>query len=159
MGSNGSFPYPAINSLKKSLVLTGVLTGATLLVGSIALAAYVMFFPPQYLGWSEVTGGGTGVGGWIVNTHASGERVRVQLYLNERFIGDQFAELPRPDVVAAGFTEDERCGYSFPLPRLPSGAYVARVYAVHEVGGGRFRTLQLTGEPVEFTIGSARIVE
>jgi hypothetical protein len=148
-----------ISFLKKLLYSIGALTGATFLLGSLALAAYITLFPPQYLGWCEVTDGGTGVGGWMINTRAYAERVRVQLYVNNIFIGERVADLPRPDVVSAGFTSDERCGYSFRLPPLAAGKHIARVYAVHETGGGRVRTLQLTGETLEFSIGSASSVE
>ncbi len=124
-------------------------TCLTLVVGALALASYVLLFPPQYRGWGEVTNGGTEIAGWLVNVRTPEERVRVQLYVGERFIGEQVAELPRLDVVAAGFAADTRCGYRFQLPHLEPGTYIARIYAAHEVGNRRIQTLQLTGESLE----------
>ena len=81
-------------------------------------------------------------------------RVEVQLYVDGRFVAHSTASLPRPDVVAAGRAEDERCGYSFALPPLPAGEHEARVYALHSV---RFRvgphTLKQLGNPLRFTTG------
>ncbi len=62
------------------------------------------------------------------------------------------ADLPRPDVVAAGFARDPRCGYNFPVPRLAAGDHEARVYVVHKVGSGAYRTLQLTGNLLRFAV-------
>lgn len=131
------------------------LTCATLALGGLALAAFVTLFPPQFRGWYEQVAGRGEIGGWIVNERDSGERVRVRLYLDGRFVAETRAELPRPDVVAAGFAQDERCGYQFLLPELAPGVYEARVYAVHKVAGDRVRTLQPTGQPVEMTIRAA----
>lgn len=132
--------------------LIAALTIATFVTGASAFAAYLWLFPPRYRGWSEIVDGGAGVAGWVADGRAPENRVRVQLYVGEQFISEQVADLPRPDVVRAGHARDERCGYRVALPRLAPGVHVARVYAVHEIGSGRLRTLQIIGAPLRFTV-------
>ncbi len=147
-----------MNRARRLRFAIAALTALTLAVGALALSAHVALFPPQYHGWSEIVGGANlvngnaEIAGWVVNTRAPDERVQVQLYIGGRFIGAGVADISRPDVVAAGFAVDARCGYRFPLPALPVGSHVARVYAVHATRDGRLHSLQLTGEPLTFTI-------
>ena len=132
--------------------LLAAVTAATLAVGAAAVVARTVFFPPAFRGFGEVAGDGR-VAGWAVVEGDPGRRVAVQLYVDGRFAGAQLAELPRPDVVAAGRARDERCGYSFHLPRLAPGEHEARVYAEHSVAGGAYRTLQTVGAPLRFVVG------
>ena len=142
-------PHPVV-SLGKVQTLLIVLTGLTLAVGAAAVVARTVFFPPSLRGFGEVTEDGR-VAGWAVVEGDAETRVAVELYVDGRFVGAQSAEIPRPDVVAAGHARDERCGYSFPLPKLAPGEHEARVYAVHASRGGARRTLQQIGAALRFT--------
>lgn len=128
------------------------LSVATLSAVALALGFHVWLLPPQYQGWSEVVGDNAEVAGWVVNLRAPDERVMVQLYIEGRFAGTTIADLPRPDVVRAGFASDERCGYRLALPRLAPGTHVARVYVVRQVARGRLLTRQGTGEPLSIIV-------
>lgn len=132
----------------------GILTGLTLAAGAASVGLASLLFPPHFQGWGEVTPDGA-VAGWAINRSASAERVEVHLYVDGRFVAAATADRPRPDVSAAGYSKDERCGYEFRLPPLEAGEHEARVYALHRVGAGGYRTLQLTGRPVPFTTGPA----
>lgn len=136
-------------SVRRWQLLAAVLTGVTLVVGACAVYIYATYFPPHYRGWGEVTAHRT-IAGWAVNERTPESRVAVQLYIDGRFVGGRVADLPRPDVVAAGRSRDEQCGYSFDIPELTAGEHEARVYALHKVGDGSYRTLQLTGTPLRF---------
>ena len=93
------------------------------------------------------------IAGWVADGAAPLRRVEVQLYIDNRFVASTLADLPRPDVLAAGRAEDERHGFAFNTPPLSSGEHEARVYAVHESQHDAFsRTLQLIGQPIQFNI-------
>jgi hypothetical protein len=132
--------------------LIGSLIGVTLLVVALSVVLRIVYFPPHFHGWGEVTAEQE-IAGWTVNRSRPSKRVEVQLYIDGRFVASGVANLPRPDVLVAGQSKDERCGYSFKIPALTAGDHVAYVYALHHVGAGAYRTLQLTGEPLRFTIG------
>ena len=133
--------------------LLALLFGATVVCGALAVGARSVFFPPRFRGFGEVTAGGR-VAGWVVDARAAASRpVEVRLYIDGAFAAAASADLPRPDVLAAGRARDERCGYSFALPALAAGEHEARVYAAHAVGGGAFRMLQQTGAPLRFRVG------
>ena len=137
----------------KTQTLLALLIGATVLTGALAVGARSVFFPPRFRGFGEVTAGGR-VAGWVVDERAVASRpVEVQLYIDGAFAAAAAADLPRPDVVAAGQARDERCGYSFALPTLDAGEHEARVYAAHATGGGVYRTLQQTGAALRFVVG------
>jgi hypothetical protein len=140
-----------MTSRRRLHLLVGIPTGLTLLVGALTVGLSSVFFPPHFQGWGELTPGGA-VAGWAVNRAAPAERVEVQLYVDGRFVAGRTADLPRPDVSAAGYARDERCGYEFALPPLAAGRHEARVYATHKVWAGTYRTLLLTGRPIGFTV-------
>ena len=140
-----------MNSNSRFHLLIGSTIGASLVVGAVSVVLYYIFFPPYFRGWGELTPDGA-VAGWVVNQAEPSARVEVQLFIDGRFVASRIAELPRPDVVAAGWTRDDRCGYEFPLPALSPGEHESRVYAVHIVKGGAYRTLQLSGNPLRFRI-------
>ncbi len=140
-----------MNSSLKTHLLIGIPAAAALSVGAASVLFYLYFFPPQFRGWGEVTARRS-VAGWAINLSAPASRVEVQLYVDGRFVARAGADLPRPDVVAAGWTKDARCGYDFPLPPLPAGEHEARLYAVHKVGAGSYLTLQMLGAPLRFRI-------
>ena len=135
----------------------GVLLGATLLVGAASVYLNYVVFPPHFSGWGEVTGG-RAITGWVINRGEPHKPVEVQLYIDNGFVAHGVAELPRPDVVEAGWTRDPRCGYSFPIPRLATGDHEARVYAVHKVGVGSYLTLQTAGAPLRFYVDADGMV-
>lgn len=135
-------------------LLLGTLTGLALAFGASSVGLSSLLFPPHFQGWGELTRVGT-IAGWAVKRGAPAERVEVQLYVDGHFVAAATADRPRPDVRAARYSKDERCGYEFTLPPLEAGEHEARIYALHRVGAGAYRTLQLTGRPVRFKTGPA----
>ncbi len=142
------------NRTRSYLLIATLSIAATLLATLCAYVYSATFFPPVFRGWTEVGGRGE-IAGWVVNKRAPTERVEVQLYVDDQFIGYRVANLPRPDVVAAGRAVDERCGYAFDVPPLAKGEHVGRAFALHKVGAGKYLTLQLIGVPVRFTVDEA----
>jgi hypothetical protein len=122
----------------------------TVLVGAIAVGFYIKVLPPYFHGWGEATT--HSISGWAVNNALPGDRVQVQLFIDGRFIGICAANLSRPDVLAAGWSQDEWHGYSFSVPPLSEGLHEARVYALHGSGGGVRYSLQLLGDPIRFKV-------
>lgn len=131
-------------------VLLGKSIVEALLVGALAVLAFITVLPPFFHGWGEVTE--TGIAGWAVNNANPWQRVEVQLYIDGKFVGHGVANQSRPDVLAAGWSKDEWHGYSFSLHGLPAGRYQARVYASHDSGGGARKSLQLLGETIVFDV-------
>jgi len=140
-----------MKTLSRTNFFLAVASAATLLIGVASVALYLKAFPPYFRGWGEVTTDRK-VAGWAINQSAPSERVEVQLYIDGRFISGGIADIPRPDVVMAGWTRDEHCGYSFDIPTLTAGYHDARVFALHKVGTGDYQTLQLSGDPLRFRV-------
>jgi len=140
---------PARKRLIKYLVLKSVID--LLFVGCLAVGFYLDAFNPSLSG-SLDEAGAQGVSGWVVDKSKPGARVEVQLYVDGRFVESRPADFGRADLVAAGVAEDARHGFFFYLPPLEEGRHEARVYAVHESGGGTRRTLRQLGEAVEFAL-------
>ena len=126
----------------------------TILVGTIAVVAYLNAFPPTFHGWGEAVVASQSIAGWAVNDADPWRRVEVQLFVDGKLVGTQAAYLSRPDVSAAGWARDEWHGYSFPVTGLSAGVHEARVYALHSSGKGARYTLQLLGDPIRFEVGS-----
>ena len=124
----------------------------TVLVGTVAVVVYLNAFPPIYQGWGEAVAETQTIHGWVVNYARPWERVEVQLFIDGRFIKKEEAYHSRPDIVAAGWSNDEYHGYGFAVPKMESGIHEARVYALHTVGKGARYTLQLVGDPIRFEI-------
>lgn len=122
-----------------------------LFVGALAVGFYLTAFTPFFRGSLDVADA-RNVAGWVVNHADPQARVEVQLYIDGQFAGDRQADIPRPDVKAAGRAEDERHGFVFDTPALSAGEHEARVFAVHESGSGKRRTLQLIGNPLLFSV-------
>ena len=133
-------------------LLIGKSIAETILVGALAVGAYLNAFPPTFHGWGEAVAERQSIAGWAVNNAARSQRVKVQLYVDGKLNGAQTAELSRPDVVAAGWAEDGWHGYEFALPSQMPGNHEARVYAVHESGDATRYTLQLLGDPIRFVV-------
>ena len=142
-------------TFRRLQILYAALACLTLAVGAYAVWREYDAFPPYLRGSAEVTPRGE-VAGWAADPARPGHALEVELYVDGRFVAHGAAALPRPDVVAAGRADDERCGYSFPLPPLAPGAHEARVYALHAHGGadGEPRTLKQLGDPLPFHVGA-----
>jgi len=121
----------------------------TILVGALAVGVYLSAFPPTYHGWGEVLP--HGIAGWAVNQAEPGERLEVQLFIDNEFVASTTADQGRPDVVAAGWARDDWHGYKLSVPALRPGMHEARVFALH-VASDKRRTLQLVGDPIWFTV-------
>lgn len=139
-------------------VLIGKSIAETLLVGSLAVFAFISLLPPFFHGWGEVTD--TGIAGWAVNNAAPWERVEVQLYVDGKFVATQIANKARPDVQTAGWAKDEWHGYMFSFPSLSAGLHEACLYALHNSGGGARKSLRLMGDPIPFFVDeNGRVVK
>lgn len=123
-----------------------------LFVAMVAVGFYYTAFSPHFRGWSDVADARQ-VNGWAVNEAAPGVAVEVQVYIDGRFVADQLANRSRPDVLAAGRTTTELCGFQLDTPPLGVGEHEARVYAVQASEGGARRTLQQVGLPLRFRVG------
>ncbi|HEX8355059.1 MAG TPA: hypothetical protein VF611_19300 [Pyrinomonadaceae bacterium] len=130
-------------------IVFAALACLTLSAGAYAVWTEYAAFPPHFRGFGEVTQQGE-VAGWAVDSSDPAARVEVQLYVDGRFVAHGVASLPRPDVVTAGRSRDENCGYSFALPALPAGVHEARVYALHAPGSRGLRTLTQLGHALRF---------
>ena len=120
----------------------------TILVATLGIVFYLSAFPPYFHGWGEASNGS--ISGWVVDNSAPGSRVEVQLFIDGQFVATALASQPRPDVVSAGWANDEWHGYIFSAPLLPVGLHEARVYALHSSSGGQRQSLQLVGDPIKF---------
>ena|SRR5258708_35540239 len=138
------------SSTKLVHVLVGKSIVETLLVGALAVFTFLNVLPPYFHGWGELAD--TRISGWMVNNAAPWDRVEVQLFIDGRFVASGIANESRPDVFAAGWSKDEWHGYSFAIPSLNPGSHEARVYALHESGGGLRKALQLSGDPIRFSV-------
>ena len=135
-------------------LLIGKSIAETVLVGTIAVVVYLNAFPPVFYGWGEAVVESREIAGWAVNGADQSKFVEVQLFVDGKFDRAQTAQVRRPDVVAAGWSTNELCGYSFVLPSLPAGVHEARVYALHESGEAARYTLQLLGDPIRFVVNA-----
>ena len=138
-------------------VLIGKSIVETLLIGALAVVTFIVVFPPHFHGWGEVTD--EAIAGWAVNNAEPYQRVPVQLFINGEFVAAAVADLSRPDVSAAGWARDPWHGYMFRLPALPAGQHEARIYAAHDSGDGKRKSLQLLGNPLIFTIDNGVLVK
>jgi hypothetical protein len=133
----------------------------TLLVGALAVFAFVTILPPYFHGWGEVTD--SGIAGWAVNNASPWQRVEVQLFVDGKFVADGIANQNRPDVSAAGWARDPWHGYTFALKALQAEkpdalVHEVRIYAVHDSGAGLRKSLQLLGNPIWFSLRDGRVV-
>lgn len=137
-----------------STSLVNVLIGKSilevLLVGALAVFTFINILPPFFHGWGEVTN--TGISGWVVNNAAPWDRVEVQLFVDGKFVAARVANESRRDVMTAGWSKDEWHGYTFPIVSLNAGLHEARVYALHDSGQGKRKTLQLVGHPIRLQV-------
>jgi hypothetical protein len=135
-------------------LLIGKSIAETILVGAIAVVAYLSAFPPTFHGWGEAVVESRSIAGWAVNDAAPWERVEVQLFIDGKLSGTQTANLSRSDVAKAGWAKDEWHGYNFALPSIAAGNHEARVYALRESGDAARYTLQLLGDPITLVVNA-----
>ncbi len=126
----------------------------TVLVGTIAVAAYMNAFPPHFHGWGEAVAASQTISGWAVTDADPWRRVEVQLFIDGQLVRTQVAQHSRPDVVAAGWAKDEWHGYNFVVSGLPAGTHEARVYALHPSRIGARYSLQMLGDPIPFEVNA-----
>jgi len=137
-------------SARLAHILIGKSIVETLLVGALAVFTFITAFPPYFHGWAELTE--SGISGWAINNASPWERVEVQLFIDGKFVASAIADQPRPDVLAAGWAKDQWHGYNFRLPRQSPQYHEARVYVLHDSGGGRRKSLQLVGQRIVFFV-------
>ena len=128
----------------------------TVLVGTIAVGAYMNAFPPHFHGWGEAVPATQMISGWAVTDADPWRRVEVQLFIDGKLLGTQVAHHSRPDVVAAGWSKDEWHGYNFVVSGLSAGTHEARVYALHPSRNGARYSLQMLGDPIRFEVNADR---
>lgn len=122
-----------------------------LFVAVVAVGFFYTAFSPHFRGWSD-RADAKAVSGWAVNEAEPDKPVEVQVYIDGRFAGFGLANLSRPDVLKAGRSTTDLCGFQLETPPLPAGEHEARVYAVHPSAGGARRTLQQIGLPLRFRV-------
>lgn len=126
---------------------------ALFVVALFAAFSYTHFHP-KFRGAVDVADART-VEGWVVDEAEPNRQVEVQLFIDGQFVAGARAELPRPDVLAAGRAASAKHGFRFDTPPLPAreAEYEARVYALHAAGDGERRTLNQIGKPLRFRVG------
>lgn len=119
---------------------------------AVSLAAY-WHFNPQLRGAIDVADGQR-VAGWAMDSHRPGESIEVQLFIDERFAGEQTANEPREDLVRARVTTNSPHGFSFPLDslKLISGNHTVQVYALRSTTEGSRIMLPLAEHPLKFLV-------
>jgi hypothetical protein len=144
--------------LKLFRILIGKSIAETIFVALLAVGFFFTAFPPYFHGFGEATP--DTISGWAVDNRAPWNRVEVQLFIDDKFVASGRANLSRPDVQQAGWSQDEWHGFSFPISNLSVGVHEASVYAVHKSGGGIRRSLQLLGYPIRFSVaGSGKLTD
>ncbi len=139
-------------STNLAYVLIGKSILETLLVGSLAVIAFLTVLPPSFHGWGEITD--HGVAGWAVNSGSPWERVEVQLFVDGKFFATEVANRSRPDVPSARWALDEWHGYAFEIKSLTPGPHEARAYALRTSRQATKKSLQLVGTPIPFIVGT-----
>jgi len=122
-----------------------------LLITAVAVGFYFATTNRHLQGVLDRADGQT-VTGWVVDEGQPGTRVEVQLFIDEKFVGDTVASQFRPDVHEARRAEDDWHGFVFQTPQLSAGNHEARVYALYSSGAGSRQTLQLIGKPFRFRV-------
>jgi hypothetical protein len=143
-----------VSRLTNFLIAKSILEA--LFVGALAVGFYLTTFNPFFRGaLDEATP--QHVYGWAVDEASPARRVEVQLYIDGTFAAAATANLPRPDVLAAGRAEDELHGFGFTTPALNAGEHEARVYAVFAGKDDSRRTLHQIGFERKFIVESSRM--
>lgn len=123
----------------------------TLFVSALVAVFFLDVFP-HFHGWGETSAGA--ISGWAVNSRNPGERVEVQLFVDDQFVAGTVANQARPQVVKGGWAKDEWHGFTIPVTTMKSGYHEGRVFAVHNSGRGARKTLQMLGHIFHFEVAS-----
>ena len=126
---------------------------ALFVVALFAAFSYTHFHP-KFRGAVDVADPRT-IEGWAVDEAEPNRQVEVQLFIDGQFVAQRRADLPRPDVLAAGRAASAEHGFRFDTPPLVArdAEYEARVYALHAAPDGERRTLNQIGKPLRFRVG------
>jgi hypothetical protein len=94
------------------------------------------------------------VAGWAYDPRAAGERLEVQLFIDDQFAASQRAGELRPDLVQAGAAASSAHGFTFALEPLglAPGRHTAQVYVVHQAAGKHKVLVPLAREPRLFHV-------
>jgi hypothetical protein len=137
---------PSIN-LVHVLIAKSVIE--TLFVSTLVVVYFLDVFPHIH-GSGEVTP--PTISGWALNSRNPNERVEVQLFVDNKFVARTIASQSWPEIVEGGWSKDEWHGFTIPVSAIESGYHEARIYAIHDSGGGARKTLQLVGHPLRFEV-------
>jgi len=130
-------PFPRSVPLDRPVRVEVVVAGTGLNLGN---SPYVKPASPPYLGYFDGIDGAY-AGGWIVDMHHPGKKVRVEAVCAGEVIGSGVADLHRGDVENAGLPTS-RCGFHFLLHR-PVPELLGRDVSIHVAGTGQV----LSGSP------------
>jgi hypothetical protein len=136
--------------LVRALLIKGTLD--VLFVAALAVAAHYVAFRPSFRGAFDRADARVAAG-WVVDRTTPGRPVEVQLYVDGVFVAGGLADLPRPDVAAAGRAPHERVGFVFRFETPLRPGSEARVYAVTISAGGARRTLRQIGNALPLGAG------
>jgi hypothetical protein len=128
-----------------------------LLVAALGVGFYLVVTNPYLRGWLDQADVQT-ISGWVVDEKSAGTRVEVQLFIDDKFIENRFADAFRPDVREAQRAPDDWHGFVFKTPPLTPGEHEARVYAVYRGRSADRRTLQIIGKPLHFRVDNGGAV-
>lgn len=138
-------------------ILVGKSVIEAILVAAIAAAFYLTTTNPGLRGSvDQVTA--LVVSGWAVDQGNAGRRVEVQLFIDDKFVGQTLASEFRPDVHQARSAVDDWHGFVFRTPTLEPGEHEAKVFATNHGAAAR-RTLQMIGTPRRFSVGSTSTID
>lgn len=124
-----------------------------ILVCAVASLAAFSTFSPQLRGAIDVADQ-TRVAGWVNDPQLAEVALEVQLFIDEKFVASQLADLRREDLVSAGVTARPNHGFSFELEQfnLSIGEHSVRVFAVRDAAGASKILLPVTAAPRRFQI-------
>ena len=122
-----------------------------LLITAVAVGFYFATTNPRLRGVLD-NADRQSISGWALDEGHPATRIEIQLFIDDQFADHASADKYRPDVRAAGRSNDDWHGFVFLTPKLSAGEHEARIYAVHSNGGGARRTLQLIGKPFRFRV-------
>jgi hypothetical protein len=145
----------SVQMKKPSISLVHLLIAKSIIETLFVSALVVFYFLdvfPHFHGWGEAAP--QAITGWAVNSRNPGERVEVQLFLDDRFVARAVASQSRRQVIAGGWAADEWHGFAIPVPAIGPGYHEGRVFAVHDSGRGARKTLQMLGHIIHFEVAA-----
>src|SRR5215510_250673 len=106
-----------------------------LLITAVAVGFYFATTNPNVRGVLD-NADAAWVTGWVVDEANPWSRIEVQVFIDDKFVGDAIASAYRPDVHDAKRAQDDWHGFAVRTPGLAAGEHEARAYAVHSNGRG-----------------------